>query len=72
MQRIASELSANMKAHYKAHGRDQVEVYKGKQEDWDQPVNTLSGYGLRFVWLDDPDGITNYFAEIPATPSKKQ
>ncbi len=38
----------------------------------DQPVNTLSGYGLRFVWLDDPDGITNYFAEIPATPSKKQ
>ncbi len=38
----------------------------------DQPVNTLSGYGLRFVWLDDPDGITNYFAEIPATPAKKQ
>ena len=38
----------------------------------DQPVNTLSGYGLRFVWLDDPDGITNYFAEIPATPPKKQ
>jgi catechol 2,3-dioxygenase-like lactoylglutathione lyase family enzyme len=38
----------------------------------DQPVNTLSGYGLRFVWLEDPDGITNYFAEIPATPRKKQ
>jgi catechol 2,3-dioxygenase-like lactoylglutathione lyase family enzyme len=38
----------------------------------DQPVNTLPGFGLRFVWLDDPDGITNYFAEIPATPSKKQ
>ena len=38
----------------------------------DQPVNTLSGFGLRFVWLDDPDGITNYFAEIPATPAKKQ
>ena len=38
----------------------------------DQPVSTLSGYGLRFVWLDDPDGITNYFAEIPATPAKKQ
>ncbi len=37
----------------------------------DQPVNTLSGYGLRFVWLDDPDGITNYFAEIPATPKKQ-
>ena len=38
----------------------------------DQPVSTLSGFGLRFVWLDDPDGITNYFAEIPATPPKKQ
>ena len=38
----------------------------------DQPVSTLSGFGLRFVWLDDPDGITNYFAEIPATPAKKQ
>ena len=38
----------------------------------DQPVNTLRGYGLRFVWLDDPDSITNYFAEIPATPPKKQ
>ena len=38
----------------------------------DQPVNTLSGYALRFVWLDDPDGITDYFAEIPATPPKKQ
>lgn len=38
----------------------------------DQPVNTLAGFGLRFVWLDDPDGITNYFAEIPATPAKKQ
>jgi len=38
----------------------------------DQPINTLSGFGLRLVWLDDPDGITNYFAEIPATPAKKQ
>lgn len=38
----------------------------------DQRVNTLAGYGLRFVWLDDPDGITNYYAEIPATAPKKQ
>jgi hypothetical protein len=36
----------------------------------DQPVNTLSG--ARFVWLDDPDGITNYFIEIPATPPNNQ
>jgi catechol 2,3-dioxygenase-like lactoylglutathione lyase family enzyme len=38
----------------------------------DQPVNTLSGFGLRLVWLEDPDGITNYFAEIPATPARKR
>ena len=38
----------------------------------DQPVNTLSGFGLRFVWLEDPNGITNYFAEIPATSPQKQ
>lgn len=40
----------------------------------DQPVNTLQGFGLRFVWLEDPDGITNYFAEIPApgaAPARK-
>jgi catechol 2,3-dioxygenase-like lactoylglutathione lyase family enzyme len=38
----------------------------------DQPVNTLQGFGLKLVWLEDPDGITNYFAEIAATPRKKQ
>lgn len=38
----------------------------------DQPVLTLSGFGLRLVFLEDPDGITNYFAEIPAVPQKKQ
>jgi catechol 2,3-dioxygenase-like lactoylglutathione lyase family enzyme len=29
----------------------------------DQPLSTLSGFQLRTIWLDDPDGITNYFAE---------
>lgn len=29
----------------------------------DQPLSTLQGFGVRTVWLDDPDGITNYFAE---------
>jgi catechol 2,3-dioxygenase-like lactoylglutathione lyase family enzyme len=48
------------------------DLAEARQVKIDQPVNTLSGYGLRFVWLDDPDGITDYFAEIPATPSKKQ
>jgi catechol 2,3-dioxygenase-like lactoylglutathione lyase family enzyme len=48
------------------------DLAKARHVKIDQPVNTLSGYGLRFVWLDDPDGITNYFAEIPATPPKRQ
>jgi catechol 2,3-dioxygenase-like lactoylglutathione lyase family enzyme len=47
------------------------DLAEARQVKIDQRVNTLSGYGLRFVWLDDPDGITNYFAEIPATPPKK-
>jgi catechol 2,3-dioxygenase-like lactoylglutathione lyase family enzyme len=29
----------------------------------DQPLSTLSGFQLRTIWLEDPDGITNYFAE---------
>jgi len=32
----------------------------------DQPLSTLGGYGLQTVWLDDPDGITNYFAQVAA------
>jgi catechol 2,3-dioxygenase-like lactoylglutathione lyase family enzyme len=27
------------------------------------PLSTLQGYGLVTVWLNDPDGITNYFAQ---------
>jgi catechol 2,3-dioxygenase-like lactoylglutathione lyase family enzyme len=29
----------------------------------DQPLSTLGAFQLRTIWLDDPDGITNYFAE---------
>jgi catechol 2,3-dioxygenase-like lactoylglutathione lyase family enzyme len=29
----------------------------------DQPLSTLGGFQLRTIWLEDPDGITNYFAE---------
>ena len=32
------------------------------------PLSTLAGYGLRTVWLNDPDGITNYFAQTGAAP----
>jgi catechol 2,3-dioxygenase-like lactoylglutathione lyase family enzyme len=28
-----------------------------------QPLSTLQGFGLRTIWLGDPDGITNYFAQ---------
>ena len=29
----------------------------------DQPLSELRGFTVRTIWLDDPDGITNYFAE---------
>ena len=58
---------------YQASNVESVEnLAKANQVTIDQPVNTLSGFGLRFVWLEDQDGITNYFAEVPATPAKKQ
>jgi catechol 2,3-dioxygenase-like lactoylglutathione lyase family enzyme len=33
----------------------------------DQPLTQFDGVGLRTIWLDDPDGITNYFAETNAS-----
>ncbi len=33
----------------------------------DQPLSELEGFSLRTIWLDDPDGITNYFAETQAS-----
>ncbi len=32
----------------------------------DQPLSGLPGYQLRTIWIDDPDGITNYFAQVGA------
>ena len=32
-----------------------------------QPLSGLRGFDLRTIWLDDPDGITNYFAETGAS-----
>jgi catechol 2,3-dioxygenase-like lactoylglutathione lyase family enzyme len=43
----------------------------------DQPLSGLRGFDLRTIWLDDPDGVTNYFAETGAsraaraTPSER-
>lgn len=36
----------------------------------DQPLSTLPGFGLRTIWLDDPDGITNYFAQVGVKEEK--
>lgn len=48
------------------------DLAQARQVKIDQPVNTLRGFGLRLVWLDDPDGITNYYAEIAPTRPKQQ
>jgi hypothetical protein len=39
------------------------ELAKERRMSIDQPLSTLGGFQLRTIWLDDPDGITNYFAE---------
>ncbi len=28
------------------------------------PLGDLPGFNVRFVWLNDPDGVTNYFAQV--------
>jgi len=33
------------------------------------PLSNLAGYSLRTVWLNDPDGITNYFAQTGGAPA---
>jgi catechol 2,3-dioxygenase-like lactoylglutathione lyase family enzyme len=30
----------------------------------EQPLGTLAGFSLRTLWLNDPDGVTNYFAQV--------
>ncbi|MDB5719116.1 MAG: hypothetical protein JWM38_2543 [Sphingomonas bacterium] len=35
----------------------------------EQPLGDLPGFTLRTVWLNDPDGVTNYFAQIGARPA---
>ena len=36
----------------------------------EQPLSTLPGFALRTIWLDDPDGITNYFAQVGVKEKK--
>jgi catechol 2,3-dioxygenase-like lactoylglutathione lyase family enzyme len=32
----------------------------------EEPLGGLPNFGVRFVWLNDPDGATNYFAQVGA------
>jgi len=34
------------------------------------PLNKLAGFNLITVWLNDPDGVTNYYAELGPRPAK--
>jgi len=40
---------------------------KERQIVIDSPLSGLRGFDLRTIWLDDPDGVTNYFAETGAS-----
>jgi catechol 2,3-dioxygenase-like lactoylglutathione lyase family enzyme len=33
------------------------------------PLNKLAGFNLVTVWLNDPDGVTNYFAQVARPPA---
>jgi hypothetical protein len=38
----------------------------------DSPLSGLRGFDLRTIWLDDPDGVTNYFAETGASRKARE
>jgi catechol 2,3-dioxygenase-like lactoylglutathione lyase family enzyme len=39
---------------------------KARNVTVEEPLSNLSGFSLRTVWLNDPDGVTNYFAQVGA------
>jgi len=43
---------------------------KQRQVTVETPLGSLPGFDLRFVWLNDPDGVTNYFAQVGVPPSQ--
>ena len=47
------------------------ELAKARQVTIAQPLSTLASFSLKTVWLDDPDGITNYFAETAASGQQR-
>ncbi len=36
----------------------------------DQPLSIMKGFALMTIWLDDPDGIINYFAQVGVKGNK--
>ena len=36
------------------------------------PLNRLAGFALTTIWLNDPDGVTNYFAQVGAPPAASE
>jgi catechol 2,3-dioxygenase-like lactoylglutathione lyase family enzyme len=51
-------------ADAKAKARGEIAV--------EAPLNKLRGFDLVTVWLNDPDGVTNYFAQVPERRSAQQ
>ncbi len=45
---------------------------KERQVPIDQPLQGLRGFDLRSIWLDDPDGVTNYFAETAQARASRE
>ncbi len=39
---------------------------KARNVTVETPLSTMGGFNLRTVWLNDPDGVTNYFAQVGA------
>jgi catechol 2,3-dioxygenase-like lactoylglutathione lyase family enzyme len=37
---------------------------KARHVTVEEPLGDLRGFSLRTVWLNDPDGVTNYFAQV--------
>ena len=37
---------------------------KARNVTVEEPLSNMSGFSLRTVWLNDPDGVTNYFAQV--------
>lgn len=52
---------------------DMVDVRaKARNVAVEQALGDMPGFSLRTVWLNDPDGVTNYFAQVgvPANPTR--